>query len=156
MSLESNTPQPATSIPLSDPRLGRDGEPTIGALVKDATEHASDLFRAEIELAKAEAIAEVKKAGISIAFFVICGAVLLYSSFFFFFFLAELLDEWLPSWAAYGIVFLIMVLIAVIAGLIGYIVVKKVTGPRRTIASVKAASEVLPGRHEAIAPPKRR
>jgi hypothetical protein len=79
--------------------------------------------------------------------------VLLYASLFFFWFLAELLDEWLPRWAAFGVVFLILLVLAIITGLIGYRVFKRITGPSKTIASVQRVPEVLPtSGHDGVHP----
>lgn len=132
-----------SSIPLSDPTVSH-GEQSIGSLVKDASTHMSALFRAEIALAKAEVVGEAKKAGIGSALFVVAGTFLLYSSFFFFWFLGELLDEWLPRWAAFGIVFLTLVVISIIVAVIGYFIVRKIRGPKKTIASVNELPSVLP------------
>lgn len=132
-----------SAIPLSDPHAP--AEQSVGGLVKDATTHMSTLFRSELELAKTEIVGEAKKAGISAALFIVAGAIALYASFFFFFFLAELLDEWLPRWAAFGIVFLILLVIAIVAGIVGFVIVKRIRGPKKTIDSVKAVPSVLPG-----------
>ncbi|MDF0529602.1 phage holin family protein [Tsukamurella sp. 8F] len=148
MSLDSTsttgTPRTLSAIPLSDPSVTATGEPSIGALVRDASAQVSSLVRAEVELAKAETVSEVKKAVTGSVFFVIAGVVLLYSSFFLFFFLGELLDVWLPRWAAFLIVFALMVVVAVVAGLLGYLKVRKIRGPKKTIASVKEVPSVLP------------
>ncbi|GAA4386772.1 phage holin family protein [Tsukamurella soli] len=141
----SDTPKTLSAIPLTDPSVTSAGEPTIGALVRDATAQVSSLVRAEVELAKAETVAEVKKAATGSAFFVVAGVVLLYSSFFFFFFLGELLSVWLPRWASFLIVFVLMVLVAAVAGLLGFLKVRKIRGPRKTIASVKEVQTVLQG-----------
>jgi hypothetical protein len=69
--------------------------------------------------------------------------VLFYSTFFFFFFVAELLDLWLYRWAAYLIVFGIMVLATAVLALFGYLKVRRIRGPRETIKSVKETREVL-------------
>lgn len=132
------------SIPLTDPNLGRGGEPTIGNLVKDATANVSTLFRAEVKLAKAEIVGEAKKAGAGTGLLIGAGVMLLYASFFFFFFLAELLAVWLPSWAAYGIVFLLLLVLTIAAAFVGYLVFRRVRAPKKTIASVKEVSSVLP------------
>ena len=63
--------------------------------------------------------------------------VLFYSTFFFFFFVAELLDEWLWRWAAFLIVFGIMVVVTAVLALFGYLKVRRIRGPQKTIASVK-------------------
>lgn len=134
------------SIPLSDPNAGPSGEPTIGSLVKDATTSMSTLFRAEVALAKAEIVGEAKKAGAGTGLLIVAGVMALYSSFFFFFFLAELLDEFLPRWLAFLIVFLVLVVVTCLAAFVGYIFFKKVRGPKKTIESINELQTVLPNR----------
>lgn len=137
------------SIPLSDADRDSSGEASVGSLVKNATASVSTLFRSEVALAKAELVDDAKKAGTGTGLLIVAGVMALYASFFFFFFLAELLDEWVPRWAAFLIVFGILVLITLIAAFVGYVVFKKVRGPKKTINSVKEVQTVLPGRHEA-------
>lgn len=144
-------PQPADaprvpSIPLSDANLGPDGEPTIGNLVKDATASASTLFRAELALAKSELVTEAKKAGAGSGLIIGAAVLLLYASLFFFVFLGFLLDLWLPTWAAFGIVFLLLLIVSIAAIGVGYILFKKLKAPEKTIESLNAITEVIPGR----------
>jgi hypothetical protein len=113
--------------------------------VRDASQQISTLVRAEVELAKTEIKGEVKKGVQGSVFFVLALTVLLFSSFFFFFFLAELLSEWLPRWAGFGIVFLLMFVGAVLFAFLGYLRVKKIRAPEKTITSLKQAKTVLPG-----------
>ena len=123
---------------------------SIGRLVGDATQHLSTLVRAEVELAKSEAVREVKKSLQGTVFFVIALTVGLYSTFFLFFFFGELLSEWLKRWAAFLIVFGAMLLATGAAALIGWRRFKKVRMPERTIQSLKeTASALKPSRHEA-------
>lgn len=140
------------SIPLSDPNLGRDGEPTIGNLVKDATASVSTLFRSEVALAKTELVGEAKKAGAGTGLLIVAGVMALYSSFFFFFFLAELLDNWMSRWLAFLIVFLLLVLLTIVMGFVGYLFFRKVRGPTKTIESFKEVQSVLPGKSSDIDP----
>lgn len=144
MTNPTGTGNQVSAIPLSDPDLGPNGEPSIGALVHNATESMSKLVRSEVELAKAELAQEAKKGAIGSAAFVVAGTVLLYSSFFFWWFLGELLSEWLPRWAAFGIVFLILVVLAAITGFVGYLFFKKIRGPKKTIESVNQLPSVIP------------
>ena len=141
---ESVSPR-VTAVPLSDVDTHAPGEASIGTLVQSASAQVSSLVRAEVELAKAELAGEAKKAGVGAGFFAVAGVVALYSSFFLFFFLAELLDVWLPRWAAFAIVFGILVVITVIAAIVGWIFFKKVRGPKKTIETVKAVPSVVPG-----------
>ncbi|GGC75879.1 phage holin family protein [Hoyosella rhizosphaerae] len=138
-------PKTVASIPLADADARIPGQSvSIGDLVKDATSQVSALFRAEVELAKSEVTSEVKKGVKGSIFFVVAGVILLFSLFFFFFFLGHLLNEWLWTWAAWGIVFLIMVFAAAVCGLIGYLKVRKLKKPEHTIESVKGLKGVLP------------
>ncbi|MGY4100371.1 phage holin family protein [Nocardia sp. R16R-3T] len=146
---ESRRDRTVTSIPLSD--ANPVGSASFGTLVRDATEQMSTLVRAEVELAKAEVTGEIKKALQGSVYFILALTVLLFSTFFFFFFLAELLDVWLVRWVAFLIVFLLMIVATVTLALLGYLRVKKLRAPEKTIDSLKQARTVLPsgfGSHE--------
>lgn len=134
-------------IPLSEDRSGNGaphGDQSIGTLVREASQHMSTLVRAEVELAKAEVVGEVKKGVTGSVFFIIASVVLLYSTFFFFFALAELLaDLGLYRSASYGIVFALMLIIAGVFGFLGYRKVKKIRAPERTIDSFKETAATL-------------
>ncbi|MFB7877443.1 MULTISPECIES: phage holin family protein [unclassified Nocardia] len=137
-----NDGRTVTSIPLTD--ANPPGSASIGSLVRDATEQMSTLVRAEVALAKAEVTAEVRKGLTGSVFFILALTVLLFSSFFFFFFLAELLDVWLYRWAAFLIVFALMVLTTALLGFLGWLKVRKLRAPEKTIGSLKQTAEVLP------------
>jgi hypothetical protein len=122
------------------------GDQSIGGLVKDATTHLSTLVRRELELAKTELTGEVKKGLKGSVWFIVALTILLYSSFFLFFFLAELLGEWLPRWASFGIVFLLMLLTVAFAAFLGYRKVKAIRAPQRTIDSAKDTMATLRNR----------
>lgn len=135
-------------IPLTDEQQalsanGKGDKQSIGALVKDATTHLSELVKAEVELAKSEVVGEVKKGVKGSIFFIIALTIFLYSTFFFFFFLADLLDIWLPRWASSLIVFGFMLLLVVVCALLGWLKVRKIKSPERTSRSVKETTEVL-------------
>ncbi|MFE3546874.1 phage holin family protein [Nocardia sp. NPDC059177] len=137
-----NDGRTVTSIPLTD--ANPPGSASIGSLVRDATEQMSTLVRAEVALAKAEVTAEVRKGLTGSVFFILALTVLLFSSFFFFFFLAELLDVWLYRWAAFLIVFALMVVTTALLAFLGYLKVRKLRAPQKTIGSLKQTAEVLP------------
>ena len=124
----NGVPTTVTSIPLVDPHAPK-ADPSIGDLVKDATSQVSTLVRAEVELAKAEITRDVKKGLTGSVFFILALVVLFYSTFFFFFFVAELLDTWLWRWAAFLIVFGVMVLVTAVLALFGYLKVRRIRGP---------------------------
>ena len=147
----NGVPNTITSIPLVDPHaVGAD--PSIGELVKDATAQVSTLVRAEVELARAEIVRDVKKALTGSLFFISALVVLFYSTFFFFFFLAELLDTWLLRWGAFLIVFAIMVVATALLALLGYLKVRRIRGPRETIESVKETRSAFTGHDHAKTP----
>ncbi|MFD4293831.1 phage holin family protein [Rhodococcus sp. NPDC058505] len=142
-------PNTISSIPLTDVDAHAPGAASIGNLVKDATAQVSTLVRAEVELAKAEVTGEVKKGLQGSLFFILALAVLVFSAFFFFFFLAELLDLWVARWLAFLIVFLLMVLVTGVLALLGYLRVRKLRAPEKTIDSLRQAATVLPTAAEA-------
>lgn len=131
-----------TSIPLVDPHA-LPANASIGELVRDATTQMSTLVRAEVELAKAEITRDVKRGLTGSVFFVVAGVVLLYSTFFMFFFLAELLDTWMVRWAAFLIVFILMLLATALFALLGYRKVRRIRGPQQAIESVKETTAAL-------------
>ncbi len=139
---KNGVPETVTSIPLIDPHAMPDN-PSIGDLVRDATAQMSTLVRAEVELAKAEITRDVKKGLTGSVFFIVALVVLLYSTFFLFFFLAELLDTWLWRWAAFLIVFLLMLLVTALFAFLGYRKVRRIRGPQQTIESVKETTAAL-------------
>ncbi|WP_440712885.1 phage holin family protein [Gordonia sp. FQ] len=139
---------PVPSIPMTDANLGRDGQPTIGNLVKEATASASTLVRAEIQLAKTELIGEAKKAGAGTGLMVVAATLLLYASLFFFVFLGFLLDLWMPTWAAFLVVFLILLLVSIGLIAVGYVLFRRLRKPEKTIESVQELATVIPGRGE--------
>lgn len=139
-----NAPNSISAIPLTEVHPPTPRDASIGELVRDATAQVSTLFRAEVELAKAEVTGEVKKGLQGSLFFILALAVLTFSSFFFFFFLAELLDVWVARWLAFLIVFLLMIVVTALLGLLGYLRVKKLRAPAKTIDSIKQTRSVLP------------
>lgn len=140
------------SIPLAPEPVKPLSEQSIGNLVKEATAHVSTLVRAEVELARAEVTAEVKKGLQGSIFFVIALVIMLFSLFFLFFTIAEVIAIWLPEWAGFAITFGIMIVAAGLFGLLGYLRVRKIRKPERTIASLKESAQVLTHRGHADAP----
>lgn len=138
----NGVPNTLATIPLADPHA-LPADPSLGDLVKDATAQMSTLVRAEVELARAEITRDVKRGLTGSVFFIAALVVLFYSTFFFFFFVAELLNMWLQDWAAYLIVFGIMLVVTVALALLGFLRVRRIRGPRQTIESVREARDAL-------------
>ncbi len=139
----AEVPPVLPSIPLSKEPVIPVGEQSIGGLVKEATAHVSTLVRAEVELARAEVTAEVKKGLQGSIFFIVALVIALFSLFYLFFTIAEVLAIWLPRSAAFGITFALMLLIAGLFGFLGYLRVRKIRKPERTISSLKDSAQVL-------------
>jgi uncharacterized membrane protein YqjE len=143
----NGVPATVTSIPLVDPHAAK-ADPSIGDLVKDATAQVSTLVRAEVELAKAEITRDVKKGLTGSVYFILALVVLFYSTFFFFFFVAELLDTWLWRWVAFLIVFGVMIVVTAVLALFGYLKVRRIRGPQKTIETVKELPDALTPGHD--------
>jgi uncharacterized membrane protein YqjE len=116
---------------------------TVGELMKDAATHVSTLVRAEIELAKLELTASVKQALRGSIFFAAAAAIGLFSLWFFWFMVGEILNIWLPRWAAFTIVFGAMLLMAVLLVMVGVRRMKKVKKPEMTIQQASATADAL-------------
>jgi uncharacterized membrane protein YqjE len=133
------------SIPLNAEPVRQEGEASVGSLVKDVSTHVSTLVRAEVELAKTEITAEVKKGVQGSIFFVVAGVVALFSLFWFFFAVSEAFNLIWPTqqWAGFAVTFVIMLVVAGIAGLIGYLKVRRIRKPERSIEAARETVEVL-------------
>ncbi len=135
---------PVRAIPLTEDDPTRDAaSQSIGGLVRDATTHLSTLIRAEVELARSEITAEVKKGLLGSVFFLIAVTLLLLTMPFILVTLALVIDIWLPQWAGFAIVVGAMVLGAGFFAFLGYRRVRRIRGPRRTISSVKDTAAAL-------------
>jgi uncharacterized membrane protein YqjE len=117
---------------------------SIGELVKIATANASQLVRAEIDLAKTELFDDAKRAGLSGALFAFAGvaggAAFLMLSFTAAYGLIAL-GVW--RWAAFGIVAVLYAVFGALFALIGRSRLKKMSGVKRTKRSVKDGVAML-------------
>ncbi|HVX45139.1 MAG TPA: phage holin family protein [Mycobacteriales bacterium] len=123
----------------STPAATKPDEPSVGDLVKDASTHMSTLVRNEIELAKTELTATVKKAAIGGALFILAAVIILYSLTFGLIGAAEAIHSagGMPRWASYLLVLCGLLLIAVAAILVGVLLLKRMKKPERTLTTVK-------------------
>ncbi len=119
-------------------------EPSVGSLVQSAMADVSTLIRSEIELAKAEVGKSAKKAGIGAGAFGAAGVLLAFSGIFLFVTIAEFLT-WLglERWISYLIVWVLLLLLAGIAALIGRRSLKKIEKPERTLETLRDLPEVM-------------
>ena len=130
------------SIPLvAEPAVDRNA--SMGDLVKDVTTHMSTLVRSEIELAKLEVTETVKTGATGGVFFAIAALIGAFSMFFFWFMIGWVLAIWLPTWAAFTIVFFLMLIFAGLFAYLGLRKVKKIKKPEKTIASLEQTAAAL-------------
>jgi hypothetical protein len=110
----------------------------LGDIVKSITGDVKQLVRDEVQLAKSELVPAAKNAGIgagmfgAAGYFAICALSVLY------FAAAFGLATVMPEWLAFLIVGVALLLIAGVLGLVGFVLVRKVKAPQRTIASAQA------------------
>lgn len=119
-------------------------ERTIGQLVADATHDVQGIVRSEIALAKAEVSSGAKVMGKGAgllggaAFLGLLGLIFLFHT------LARVIDIWLPISASYGIVTLILFLVAGVLGLLGKNALAKAKpSPTRAIAEAQQTIATL-------------
>lgn len=110
-------------------------EPTIGKLVVDAFDDIGTLVRHMIELAKSELKVSAVAGGMAIALFALAGfisllAIIMVSIAIAYFIVMAGLD---PAWA-FLIVFGGYLLLAGLLALVGYLRIRKVRAPERTMA----------------------
>lgn len=94
---------------------------SLGEIVSEVSEKASLLVREEIELAKAEVSDKVSKLGTGAAVGGAAAVFLIFAITMFFHGLAWFLDDlfdWNSVWPGFLIVFLLLVLLATVAGLV--------------------------------------
>ena len=119
-------------------------ERTIGQLVADATHDVQGIVRSEIALAKAEVSSGAKVMGKGVGLLAGAGFVGLLGLIFLFHTLARVIAVWLPVWAGYGIVTLLMFVIAGVLGLLGKNALAKAKpGPSRAIAEAQQTIATL-------------
>ena len=129
----------------------------VGDLIKSITDDVKQLVRDEVALAKAELIPAAKNGGIGAGlfagagYFAICALSVLY--FAAGFGLAELFD-W-GYWLGFLVVGVALFLVAGICGGIGFLLVKRVKAPEKTIAQAnRTVTEVKVAAQQALAAAK--
>jgi len=138
----SRQPTGPAAIPLvREEPVDRDA--SIGSLVKDATVHLSTLVRSEIELAKLELKSSVKQALQGSIFFAAAAAIAVFSLWFFWLMVGEILAIWLPRWAAFTIVFGVMLVAAGGLAFLGWRRLKKIRKPEKTISEAQQTASSL-------------
>jgi hypothetical protein len=113
---------------------------TLAEIVSDVSRKTSLLVREEIELAKAEVATKAKRFGAAVAAGLAAGVFVFYSVIFFFLAIAGIFIELvgLPGWLSYLITFAILILLAAIAGLIAFRLVRRALPPAPEMAIEEA------------------
>ena len=112
--------------------------PGVGEIVKNITDDVKLLVRDEVQLAKSELVPAAKNAGIGAGMLGAAGYFAISALLVLYFAAAFGLAEVMPTWLAFLIVGVVLLGIAAVLGLIGLMLIRKVKGPKRTIASANA------------------
>jgi hypothetical protein len=125
----------------------------VGDIIKNITDDVKLLVQDQIELAKAELTPAAKKGGTGVGLFGAAGYFGLSASILLYFAAAfGLVAAGLAAWLAFLIVAAALLLIAAILAGIGYLIVKRIRPPERTIAQANlATTEVKDAAQRALA-----
>jgi len=107
----------------------------LGDIVKSITGDVKLLVRDEVQLAKSELVPAAKNAGIGAGMLGAAGYFAISALFILYVAAAFGLDTVLPTWLAFLIVGVVLLLVAGLFGLLGLLLVRRVKAPKRTIAS---------------------
>ncbi len=117
---------------------------SLGSLVTGVTEDLSSLIRGEIELAKTELRDSAQVASKGAGLLAAAVGVASMAGLFLLLTFAWLLVQWgLPYWAAFGIVTLILAIVAVVLGLIGRKQLQEIKGLERSNHSIAKTRELI-------------
>jgi hypothetical protein len=126
----------------------------VADIIKNISDDVKLLVQDQVELAKAELTPAAKKGGTGLGLFGVAGYFALSATILLYFAAAWGLMEGagLSAWLAFLIVAVALLLIAGILGGIGYLIVRTIKGPDRTIAQAnRTAAEVGEGAQRALA-----
>lgn len=117
--------------------------PGVGDILKDIRADITNLVKGEVELAKRELMPAARNGGMGAGMFV--GALFFVLNALMLLFIAGSLAIWkwldLPIAVGFVIMAGVLIVVALILGLIGLVLVKKVKGPERAIAEGKQTAE---------------
>ena len=121
-----------------------DDKQSLGTLISGVTEDMSRLVRGEIELVKTEIRETARTAGQGTGLLVGAGVFAFLGLVFLLLTLAWVLVELgLPTWAGFGIVTLLVILLATVMGLVGRKQLESVKGPERSQASIEKSKALF-------------
>lgn len=119
---------------------------TLGQLVAQVTEDISVIVRTEIQLAKVEITQALGVAGKGAGLLAGAGVVALYALGLLFVTLALVIALWLPAWAGFLIITVVLFIVAAILAILGRNALKKVDAkPERAIAQAQETIAAIKG-----------
>jgi hypothetical protein len=117
---------------------------SLGALVSGISEDISTLLRGEVELVKSEIKESARSAGKGSGLLVGAGVLgFLATIFLLLTFAWVLVQLGLPTWAGFGIVTLVLLIVTAILGFLGKKQLESVKGPERSPLSIAKTKAVL-------------
>lgn len=134
---------------MSAPMETSSADASLRSLIATAIADLQRLIKAQIELAKVELSqtgkAAAKTSGLLIATLVMAGL----GGLFLLVTIALVIAIWLPVWAGFGIVTLVLFIVAAILGLLGRKAAEGIKGPERTLEEIEKTKAVLSGQQGA-------
>ena len=121
------------------------GDAPIKALIAAAVTDLQRLIKAQVALAKLELQQSGRAAGKTSIFIVGALSMAGVGGLFLLVTLAYVIAILLPVWAGFGIVTLVLFLIAVVLGLFGKKAAAQIKGPERTVAEIEKTKSALQG-----------
>ncbi len=126
-------------------RASENGHVSLGAAVKQVAEHASALFRLELELAQLELKRKIAALGVGIGLALVAAIFGVFALGFLFATIAAALATVMATWLALLIVTVALFVLAGALGLIGLSMIRKGTPPvpEQAIHEAKVTSTAL-------------
>lgn len=124
--------------------LRQSQERTIGQLVAQVTDDLRFIVRKEIELARTEISAQLGIAGKGAGMLATAGVLALYGLGLLFIALSLVIAIWLPAWAGFLIMAVVLFIVTAILALVGRRALNKVNPrPERAIAQAHETADAL-------------
>ena len=123
---------------------GPSNEQSIGQLVSSAIADVQTLVRDQIELTKVEVSKSAKEFGNSAGLLIAAGTLAFVGFIFLLVTAAYVLSLWLPLWASFLIVAVVVLIVAAILALLGKKKIDKAkVGPQRAVAQAQQTRAAL-------------
>lgn len=116
---------------------------SLGTIVSGITQDFSTLVRGEIELVKTEMRETAQTAARGGGLLAVAGVLAFLAFVFLLVTIAYVISLWLPVWAGFGIVTLVLIIVGAILGVIGKKRLDEVQGLTRSQASIEKTKAAL-------------